>query len=564
MSEHDEQPPLTRRERRIREMGETGAMPVVDPIAAMAAGSEFAAGREQAQRGDAAAPEVEISPCDADGRPRTRRELRELREQALADLAARRAGGNTDSDVSTAGDATHGAGAAGAAAAADPVGHADPDGHAAPAGDAGGGSLFESNDNVASVATQAFSLTEFEEANGGVSREDADRRGSGDVADAFAAIIAAPAEAPAPDSGSDTAPQESPEPAAPVAEERGGGEAPAQPEKPKGARRLRLWQRSRANAEPAEEQPTPAEERPAPLDAAASGHGSVPAEDSAPAEDSGPVEDSGAAEESGPAEHAEPVEESRVAEHSEPAEELRLETADAEPQLSPPGDAADAEVVHADLIEDTRSARAGVPASGAEADSATEADDPRPGFSFPDIVPLDEGASVFDDPAIRTMSASGGGEPTPSGGDFNELIARAVAQEGAASGASSSALILPTMPPGGELSGPLGETGELYITGSIDLPRSLGETGGHSALHDSVELDPVEEFDLDSPALRESGTAPVSAARAVSARSMPGPVVTEAQKERSKLPIVLMVTGGGLLVGVAALAAWSISSGVFG
>src|SRR5690606_24916676 len=106
-------------------------------------------------------------------------------------------------------------------------------------------------------------------------------------------------------------------------------------------------------------------------------------------------------------------------------------------------------------------------------------------YSFPDIQPPEEWRSVFDDPASRVVPEQG------SGGDFDDLISRAVAQEGATGTTNTSALILPSMPDDtGGLSGPIGATGELYVTGSIDLPKSLGETGGHASIHDSIELDP--------------------------------------------------------------------------
>ncbi len=202
----------------------------------------------------------------------------------------------------------------------------------------------------------------------------------------------------------------------------------------------------------------------------------------------------------------------------------------------------------------------------AAGDAATEAiPAATQGYTFPDIAPLEENISVFDDPAVRTVSPGAPAKKQSEESGFDDLISRAVAQEGAASATNTSALILPAMPEGSDLSGPIGETGELFITGSIELPRSLGETGGHSALLDSVEGDPLDELGFaERQAVADASIAPVSAARAVSARAVPGPVVTEAQKEKSKLPLVLIATGGGLVVAVAALLVWGATSGMFG
>lgn len=184
-----------------------------------------------------------------------------------------------------------------------------------------------------------------------------------------------------------------------------------------------------------------------------------------------------------------------------------------------------------------------------------------PNYSFPDIAPLDENASVFDDPAVHTTSRATGSQE--GGGDFDELISRAVAQEGAAGTTNASALILPDMGHTGQLSGPIGETGELFITGSIDLPKSLGETGGHAALLDSVQGDPDDLALGEHHAHQDASIAPVSAARAVSARAASTSVVAAPEKEKSKLPVVLIATGGGLLVVIAGLAIWAVASGFF-
>ena len=58
--------------------------------------------------------------------------------------------------------------------------------------------------------------------------------------------------------------------------------------------------------------------------------------------------------------------------------------------------------------------------------------------------------------------------------------------------------------------------------------------------------------------------APVSASRAVSARSAQGALVTEATKDKSKMPVVLIATGGVLVLGAAGLIVWAAASGLFG
>lgn len=200
-----------------------------------------------------------------------------------------------------------------------------------------------------------------------------------------------------------------------------------------------------------------------------------------------------------------------------------------------------------------------------EGDTGGSVAEPTPtnGYSFPDIAPLDEGQSVFDDPTLRLLGrGSASANSDDARGDFDELINRAVAQEGGAS--NTSALILPNMPDTENLSGALGDTGELFVTGSIEMPKSLSETGGHSSLHDSVEIEPLDELGLGEVSPADNLMAPVSAVKAVSARSAQGSLLAESAKDKSKMPVVLIATGGVLVVGAVALIIWAASSGLFG
>jgi len=239
---------------------------------------------------------------------------------------------------------------------------------------------------------------------------------------------------------------------------------------------------------------------------------------------------------------------------AEPAEESAVPSATAPPASPVPS------VEPRPAVQKSPAAEAPAAATQAGAEAQEEQK-----YSFPDIAPLDEGISVFDDPAMRVMGSSAPAQrPAPTGAGFDDLINRAVAQEGATSSTNTSALILPSFPETDALAGPLGGTGELYITGSIDLPKSLGETGGHSFLHDSVEVEPVDDLGFAESAPTSAIMAPVSASRAVSARVNQGPLVTEASKDKSKLPVVLIATGGVLVVGAVGLIIWAAASGLFG
>lgn len=190
------------------------------------------------------------------------------------------------------------------------------------------------------------------------------------------------------------------------------------------------------------------------------------------------------------------------------------------------------------------------------------------GYSFPDIQPLAEERSVFDDPSVRTVSTpSTDQDATQSDGSgFEDMIQRAIADEGSSVHSGTASLILPASPESDGLSGPIGDTGELFITGSIEMPRSLGETGGHSKIHETIESDPFALLEIGEDfETGEHDSAPVSARRAVSSRSgeSTGLVSPDVQKG-SKLPLILAVSGGGLIVVLVGAGIWAFSSGLFG
>jgi len=238
-------------------------------------------------------------------------------------------------------------------------------------------------------------------------------------------------------------------------------------------------------------------------------------------------------------------------------ESATADPAQVEPAPEPPAEDAPA-------AEESRpEPPAAAPADGT-APPAAASPDATSGYSFPDITPLDDHVSVFDDPGVHTVSTPLPATPGQETGDFDDLISRAVAQESATSTTNTSALILPSLPDTGDLSGPLGGTGELFVTGSISLPKSLGETGGHMPMRDLGEADHLEDLGYDAVPATSNPILPVSATRAVSAVSSSGAVVKQETKEKSKLPIVLIVTGGGLVIAVGALLVWAASSGMFG
>lgn len=124
---------------------------------------------------------------------------------------------------------------------------------------------------------------------------------------------------------------------------------------------------------------------------------------------------------------------------------------------------------------------------------------------------------------------------------------------GATSGAlTTSALVLPSMPTGEDIMGPLSGTGEILITGSINLPSSIGSTGVHPARYDHSDVDALLEADDREDSDPES--APVRAIRAISTNTGSGDVINSMKPQKtSRLPLILIVSAAVMAVGVIVL-----------
>ncbi|MFA5606557.1 MAG: hypothetical protein WDA07_05140 [Leucobacter sp.] len=509
MSEHDEQRPMTRRERRLRELAETGAMDLSEalqpPRAQDAETPASVPGADESELAQPSGDDIEISPFNDDGTPRSRREIRQLREAALAARAdslqaetipsAPRAGVEAEqSDSGAEPEPDPGTGESVVPPAVEEV--------------VASGEESLDFDTLMTPPTEPFSVEELREAEQSAATEFEEPVPFGEAADDSAAPV----------------------------------EASGEPAQGKPKRRF-PWTRKSAETPGAASEVNLEDAESSDVDAVVQPDPTIP-ETNADADAAGRAPD----EPASPVDGVESAD-TRVV----PTETDVIDADSLEEVLVEPVEEAAVVVEEVELdVEPVPAPR--TPDTEDEPGSAK--------YSFPDIQPPEEWRSVFDDPTARTVPEQGEGGQ----GDFDDLISRAVAQEGSTAGSSTSALILPTMPEDtGGLSGPLGATGELYLTGSIELPKSLGETGGHSTLHDSLQMEPVSAPISDEP-LPETheGPQPVAAKHAVSARASSGmSVVAKPAKERSKLPLVLTITGGGLLIVVVAIGIWGVSTGMF-
>lgn len=113
-----------------------------------------------------------------------------------------------------------------------------------------------------------------------------------------------------------------------------------------------------------------------------------------------------------------------------------------------------------------------------------------------------------------------------------------------------------------DVTGALNATGEVIITGSIDLPRSLATTGSHNVQRiDGADIDRMlEEGDRETAS---NEATPVRASRAVSANTSTRAVVLAGGKPKThRLPIILTCCGIALGLVIVGLVVWGLTSGV--
>ncbi|WP_213815111.1 hypothetical protein [Glaciihabitans sp. dw_435] len=114
---------------------------------------------------------------------------------------------------------------------------------------------------------------------------------------------------------------------------------------------------------------------------------------------------------------------------------------------------------------------------------------------------------------------------------------------------TTSALVLPSIPQSSDMTMPYLATGEIMITGSIDLPRSLGSTGVHPDRLDNsdFELDPL---DREAPS---TNSAPVRAIRAVSTHTSSQGIISNRKPQGNRMLTVMVISASSMAVGVVGL-----------
>ncbi|MCS4275954.1 hypothetical protein M2390_001126 [Mycetocola sp. BIGb0189] len=151
------------------------------------------------------------------------------------------------------------------------------------------------------------------------------------------------------------------------------------------------------------------------------------------------------------------------------------------------------------------------------------------------------------------LNGAGRGKAT----GFDDIIARGVDTTGGSS-TTTNALILPSVPGSGPLSGPVLGSGEVIVTGTIDLPGSLSNTNQNRL--EKGDLDTMFDHDEDPQPVTAGN--PVSASRAVSSHTATRDVIAPpAPVKNNRLLMTLSVTAGVLAVALVAVVIIAIVSG---
>jgi hypothetical protein len=119
---------------------------------------------------------------------------------------------------------------------------------------------------------------------------------------------------------------------------------------------------------------------------------------------------------------------------------------------------------------------------------------------------------------------------------------------------TTSALVLPSVPQASDLDRPFASTGEILVTGSIDLPRSLSSIGAHPHRIDNSDFD---DDPLDSQ-VAAPDSAPVRAIRAVSTHTSTRGVIENRKPQDNRwltrviigVSVLLVIGVGGLIYAI--------------
>lgn len=148
-------------------------------------------------------------------------------------------------------------------------------------------------------------------------------------------------------------------------------------------------------------------------------------------------------------------------------------------------------------------------------------------------------------------------EPLVVNTSFDELLSRSTS----GSAGSPNALIVSTDTGAAAIVAPVTATGEVLVTGSLDLPAGLGSLGHAPGATDGKDVDDAL---IDGELPEHASPSPVAASAAVSTLKNHGEIVTPPAPEKSnKLMLVLAITAGVLAAALLTVLVVAMTTGLF-
>ena len=139
---------------------------------------------------------------------------------------------------------------------------------------------------------------------------------------------------------------------------------------------------------------------------------------------------------------------------------------------------------------------------------------------------------------------------------FDQILARSTG-----SVSTSNALIMSQAPEVSTIVAPVTATGEVLITGTLNLPEGLGSTGHARGTADGKEVD-AALIDGELPA--HSSPTPIAASAAISTVKTAGEVIRPPAPEKgSRLLMTLAITAGALALALVGVLILAFATGVF-
>ncbi|MDE0546992.1 hypothetical protein [Microbacterium sp. C7(2022)] len=188
------------------------------------------------------------------------------------------------------------------------------------------------------------------------------------------------------------------------------------------------------------------------------------------------------------------------------------------------------------------------------ADAASDAEDDHSDADEADSDRESERAVV--NPALGANLLTADAPETDLPSSFDQILARST---GAVS--TSNTLIMSDAPSSADFTGSLVSTGEVILTGTLQLPEGLGSTGHARGTTDGKEADAVL-VDGELPA--HSSPTPIAASAAISTVKTAGEVIKPPVPEKgSRLMMTLAITAGVLALALVGVLIVAFATGVF-